>query len=189
MVSLLNLNLQVSCVKGYQWNMGAVEMVIALLVRCLQFFYGPLSVSLFVSFVCPFGLNPYWLLHCLLVDGSWSEWSSWTSCSQTCGGGTQVRTRTCTNPLPSNGGQSCSKSSTDRQDCNMRACLPGSQQIKLTKNTIKMSTIQLLFAFSWWSMGNVGPVEPMFSDLWCWIDKTTDSSMQQSTSSIWREKL
>jgi hypothetical protein len=39
--------------------MGAVEMVIALLVRCLQFFYGPLSVSLFVSFVCPFGLNPY----------------------------------------------------------------------------------------------------------------------------------
>ena len=49
------------------------------------------------------------------VDGGWSSWSS---CSTSCGGGTQ--TRTCTNPSPSCGGSSCSGSSS--QSCNTQAC-------------------------------------------------------------------
>jgi len=52
---------------------------------------------------------------CTPVDGGWSGWST---CSASCGGGTQ--TRTCTNPLPSCGGSSCSGSST--QTCNTGAC-------------------------------------------------------------------
>lgn len=67
----------------------------------------------------------------LLVDGSWALWSSWTSCSDTCGGGTQIRIRSCTNPAPSNGGQSCSGSNTDRQDCNSHSCPSGSPQHRL----------------------------------------------------------
>ena len=50
------------------------------------------------------------------VDGGWSAWSS---CSVSCGGGTQ--TRTCTNPSPACGGSSCSGSSS--QSCNTQACV------------------------------------------------------------------
>ena len=49
------------------------------------------------------------------VDGGWSAWST---CSATCGGGTQ--TRTCTNPAPSGGGADCVGPSS--QSCNTQAC-------------------------------------------------------------------
>ncbi|MBI3888402.1 thrombospondin type-1 domain-containing protein [Candidatus Nomurabacteria bacterium] len=37
------------------------------------------------------------------VNGGWTAWSAWGACSQSCGGGTQTATRTCTNPTPANG--------------------------------------------------------------------------------------
>ena len=43
----------------------------------------------------------------LLVDGVWSEWSSWNRCSADCGGGSQRRFHTCSNPPPSRYGLSC----------------------------------------------------------------------------------
>ncbi len=46
------------------------------------------------------------------------EWSAWSACSATCGGGTQ--TRTCTNPAPLNGGANCVGPSS--QACNTQAC-------------------------------------------------------------------
>lgn len=45
-------------------------------------------------------------------------WSAWSTCSATCGGGTQ--TRTCTNPVPANGGASCS--GVTLQSCNTQSC-------------------------------------------------------------------
>lgn len=47
------------------------------------------------------------------IDGGWTEWTVWSICPNQCtaahssGPGTQVRRRKCTNPPPSNGGQSC----------------------------------------------------------------------------------
>ena len=46
-----------------------------------------------------------WFL--LLVHGGWSSWSVSTPCSVICGNGTQVLSRTCTNPAPKYGGRSC----------------------------------------------------------------------------------
>jgi len=45
-------------------------------------------------------------------------WSSWSTCSATCGGGTE--TRTCTSPAPSSLGAQCVGDST--QACNTQAC-------------------------------------------------------------------
>ncbi|MBI2044301.1 thrombospondin type-1 domain-containing protein [Candidatus Pacearchaeota archaeon] len=83
------------------------------------------------------------------TDGGWTSWSgwsswsygawgSWSTCTKTCGSGTQERTRdgtrtqtrTCTNPSPFCGGSSCSGTSTnsettrqsETQACNTQAC-------------------------------------------------------------------
>lgn len=56
------------------------------------------------------------------VDGGWSGWSAWGSCSASCGGGTQTRTRTCTNPAPANGGADCVGSASESQSCNTGSC-------------------------------------------------------------------
>ena len=40
----------------------------------------------------------------------------------TCGGGTETRSRTCTNPPPSGGGANCAGSATESRPCNTAAC-------------------------------------------------------------------
>ena len=52
------------------------------------------------------------------VDGGWSDWTGWLECSASCGGGTRGRTRTCTNPLPQNGGSECSGDAIVEESCN-----------------------------------------------------------------------
>lgn len=39
---------------------------------------------------------------CIAVDGRWGSWS--TTCSVTCGSGTEYRNRMCDSPSPSEGG-------------------------------------------------------------------------------------
>ena len=59
------------------------------------------------------------------VDGVWNTWSTWDSCTQTCGGGTKSRNRTCIFK-PDNGphGADCTGNTTDVVDCNTQQC-PG----------------------------------------------------------------
>ncbi|XP_055944138.1 semaphorin-5B-like [Argiope bruennichi] len=40
-------------------------------------------------------------------DGHWTEWSAWSSCSQTCGLSIKTRRRICGNPAPAFGGKIC----------------------------------------------------------------------------------
>ncbi|XP_078378151.1 SCO-spondin-like isoform X3 [Oculina patagonica] len=56
------------------------------------------------------------------VDGNWTDWGDWDQCSVTCAGGTQSRSRTCTNPPPRNGGRECSGESKDVRSCNKDPC-------------------------------------------------------------------
>ena len=62
-------------------------------------------------------------------DGSWARWKAWSSCSATCAGGTQSRSRTCTNPPPIHGGKYCPGSSEQTQSCNNQPC-PGKVNLR-----------------------------------------------------------
>lgn len=61
------------------------------------------------------------------VDGGYSSWGQWSSCSVTCGGGTRSRSRTCTNPPPQFGGKDCSGlgSSSESEACERQCCSGG----------------------------------------------------------------
>ncbi|KAL7984810.1 hypothetical protein Chor_003380, partial [Crotalus horridus] len=59
------------------------------------------------------------------VNGAWSSWLSWGSCSETCGKGTQNRIRLCDNPPPSFDGSHCDGSDVQMQVCNERNCPAG----------------------------------------------------------------
>ena len=60
------------------------------------------------------------------VNGVWSAWTSWSSCTQTCDVGTRVRTRNCNNPPPANGGLPCQASGvssvTETSSCTVELC-------------------------------------------------------------------
>ncbi|KAL3861897.1 hypothetical protein ACJMK2_007911 [Sinanodonta woodiana] len=55
------------------------------------------------------------------VDGAWSDFGPWQSCSVTCGGGLQKRYRYCNNPIP-HGGVYCMGSAEEQQHCNIQTC-------------------------------------------------------------------
>ncbi|VDI50479.1 Hypothetical predicted protein [Mytilus galloprovincialis] len=57
-----------------------------------------------------------------IVHGGWSSWGSWSSCTKSCGSGTRYHTRSCSNPSPKNGGNSCSGSTSASASCNTHAC-------------------------------------------------------------------
>ncbi|RNA19970.1 A disintegrin and metallo ase with thrombospondin motifs 20, partial [Brachionus plicatilis] len=56
------------------------------------------------------------------VDGGFSEWSEFTSCSRSCGGGVRKRYRTCDNPEPKNGGKYCVGKRVWYESCNTQNC-------------------------------------------------------------------
>lgn len=56
------------------------------------------------------------------INGGWSSWTDWGSCSTTCGPGIKQRTRECSNPYPSLGGSDCIGSASDASACNLADC-------------------------------------------------------------------
>lgn len=56
------------------------------------------------------------------VDGGFTDWAAWSSCSKTCGGGTSERVRSCSQPTPAHGGKNCTGDSSESRDCNTQAC-------------------------------------------------------------------
>ncbi|XP_047136872.1 uncharacterized protein LOC100202129 isoform X2 [Hydra vulgaris] len=60
------------------------------------------------------------------IDGGYSEWSSFTECSTSCGPGVMKRERTCTNPVPFGSGEDCSSLGPmiEEKPCSLRQC-PG----------------------------------------------------------------
>ena len=71
--------------------------------------------------------NFFWYyLISFLVDGNWSPWGQWSSCSATvCGDGISQRVRTCTDPKPLLNGRECSGKYKESQKCRNGACKKG----------------------------------------------------------------
>ncbi|XP_047125352.1 uncharacterized protein LOC105849349 isoform X2 [Hydra vulgaris] len=57
------------------------------------------------------------------VNGNWSMWSSWSLCSQPCGGGVKSRFRSCSSPMPRFGGWDCIGSVKDLEYCTWQNCI------------------------------------------------------------------
>ena len=60
--------------------------------------------------------------HHLAVHGGWSEWDEYGSCTLECGGGTETRTRECSNPMPLYGGDDCVGELSETKSCNEQNC-------------------------------------------------------------------
>ncbi|MGH0137847.1 UNVERIFIED_CONTAM: hypothetical protein FKN15_020680 [Acipenser sinensis] len=56
------------------------------------------------------------------IDGGWGPWSPWATCSNTCGGGLQGRSRICNSPMPQYGGKKCLGESKENELCNKKDC-------------------------------------------------------------------
>ncbi|XP_069129224.1 properdin-like [Argopecten irradians] len=66
------------------------------------------------------GMRGCWL--CL--DGQWGIWTSWTSCTVSCGSGTRTRSRECNNPAPAHNGRSCSGENQGVESCSAGIMCP-----------------------------------------------------------------
>ena len=58
------------------------------------------------------------------VNGGYGPWSEWSSCSKSCEGGVQSRSRQCDDPVPDLDGLPCVGPSSGTQNCNVDQC-PG----------------------------------------------------------------
>ena len=59
-----------------------------------------------------------------IVDCVWGAYDAWSTCSKTCGGGVQIRTRK-VDTHAENGGAACTGLSSEQQDCNTGTCPAG----------------------------------------------------------------
>jgi len=82
------------------------------------------ETSIDVSCSCMIGFSGARCLMTYPVAGNYTEWSAYQSCSKSCGGGFQIRVRTCTNPVPMHGGLNCSSIGAEREmkPCNEDEC-------------------------------------------------------------------
>ncbi|CAH1801182.1 unnamed protein product [Owenia fusiformis] len=99
-----------SCCCGSDWKLNRVVLQDNLRsITYLFNYYNWVYCDNWVTFTHP-------------VNGNWASWGSYGSCNRACGGGQKTRTRSCTNPVPKNGGNSCSGSSGQTIACNTHCC-------------------------------------------------------------------
>ena len=80
-------------------------------------------ISLSLSFSkCSFLQYSEYFFFLILVDGRWTSWSEWTTCSVSCGTGTKSRDRSCSSPEPKHGGMKCKGESDEKTQCMIKPC-------------------------------------------------------------------
>lgn len=81
-------------------------------------------------------LSNTWDACFVLVDGAFTTYTNYSTCSKTCGGGVQVRLRSCTNPEPQFGGKNCTGTYKETKSCNAQPC-PGKYSLPSELSTIR----------------------------------------------------
>ena len=56
------------------------------------------------------------------AEGRWAAWGPYTTCSKSCGGGTQSRIRKCVDPSRSHSLKTCKGAFRQRRQCNLNPC-------------------------------------------------------------------
>ncbi|KAL9967249.1 hypothetical protein ACROYT_G025434 [Oculina patagonica] len=107
-----NILVQEKCSPGFCFNSG----------RCEDDAHGPVCS-------CSTGFDGSRCAQKVAVNGSYTEWSDFTECSKTCGGGQKRRSRSCHKPL--HGGKDCADlgRAIEYVDCNGDVSCPVSAEI------------------------------------------------------------
>ncbi|XP_065657087.1 uncharacterized protein LOC136082288 [Hydra vulgaris] len=103
-------------------------------VTCLSI-CNPNARCIGTTCVCNDGFVGDGINNCTEVDGGFSDWSDFSPCTKTCGGGVQTRTRECDNPKPQTGGKDCIGIKMETQGCNNSFC-PGPDGVTQAQNLV-----------------------------------------------------
>jgi len=60
--------------------------------------------------------------HACPAHGGWSDWIDFGECSKSCGKGERISYKRCNNPVPNEGGKTCTGESVKRFACNIKPC-------------------------------------------------------------------
>lgn len=60
--------------------------------------------------------------YCVPIDGGWSDWGAHSACKVVQNACKKTRSRTCTNPVPDNGGTYCEGDTSETTDCLSGGC-------------------------------------------------------------------
>ena len=82
-----------------------------------------------------------------IVNGGWTSWEGWTSCSVSCGSGQRRRLRSCSDPSPANGGNTCGRVNAQYQSCNQQRC-PGMHLLGQIKFQLTQSNYNNISPFA-----------------------------------------
>lgn len=75
------------------------------------------------------------------MDGKWSNWKEWSSCSVTCANGTSKRIRKCNSPSPSAINLDCKEKSSEERLCVLDPC-PGNKKnfnFEITEKVLQLT--------------------------------------------------